>query len=115
MTPDNAAVTAGSEIVFNCGINAKGEFLQWRYSASDSSISSRIFFNTIANKSFGHRFSVRVHDNRLDLRIADIHVCDAGTYTCKEPGTEISSSAELIVIGKFNHGQIFECYNRQVS
>ena len=115
MTPDNAAVTAGSEIVFNCGSNAKDEFLQWRYSASDFSISSRIFFQAVANKSFGDRFSVIAHENRLDLRIVDTHMYDAGSYTCKEPGTEILSSAELIVIGKFIHGKIFACLNRQLS
>ena len=101
--PENIVVTARNTTTFKCGIDKTEKGIDWYYSESitGTSGSERLIFSGDAqNQSFGKRFSVNIYSGYSELKIDNTDISDAGVYKCEETGSHISSSAELIVIGK---------------
>ena len=95
------ALLAGSRYTMNCSTDNYEISICWHYRSTTVEI--KFLYNGVKfNLADARRYSIDKNDQgRVNLVVNSASQNHAGTYTCVEAGSTNSSSAELVVLGKF--------------
>jgi len=94
--PRNMVVVAGNDVIIRCSSDQDRRSASWVRFAEDGRV--KLFGDGRRMPEIdGYRFEVEVTDsNRLDLRVREARVDDAGLYVCNDG--EQHASAHLLVV-----------------
>ena len=103
--PDNVGAQVGSRVQLKCMFHHRScREMMWAR-VEQSSSTELLYLGRRMRESYGDRYSVNVSQRgECTLNIIELHLSDAGPFTCSDLSDDSKKTAVITVIGMcFNH------------